>query len=40
VAFETLIGFSPTIVTDISAITTIHAGVGSVAIALTRGEVV
>lgn len=35
-AFETLIGFEPTIVTDISAITTIHAGIGSVAIAVTR----
>jgi hypothetical protein len=35
-AFEALIGFEATIVTDISAITTIHAGLGSVAIAVTR----
>jgi hypothetical protein len=35
-AFGALIGFEPTIVTDISAVTTIHAGIGSVAIALTR----
>ncbi len=34
--FEALLGFAPKIVTDISAITTIHAGIGSVAIALTR----
>lgn len=35
-SFEALIGFGPTIFTDISAITTIHAGIGSVAIAVTR----
>jgi fatty acid-binding protein DegV len=34
--FEELIGKSPAISTDISAITTIHAGIGAVAIALTR----
>lgn len=34
--FEALIGFPPIIMTDISAITTIHAGIGSVAISLIR----
>lgn len=34
--FEELIGFPPVIVTEISAITAIHAGIGSVAIAFTR----
>lgn len=34
--FEELIGKSPIISTEISAITTIHAGIGAVAIALTR----
>jgi len=34
--FESLIGFAPTIVTEISAVTTIHAGTGAVAIALIR----
>ena len=34
--FEKLTGISPIITTEISAITTIHAGIGAVAIALTR----
>jgi len=34
--FEEMIGKSPIIVTEISAITTIHAGIGAVAIAVTR----
>lgn len=36
VIFEELIGFPPIITTEISAITAIHAGIGSVAIAFTR----
>ena len=38
VQFEELIGFPPVITTEISAITAIHAGIGSVAIAFTRKE--
>lgn len=38
VLFEELIGFPPVITTEISAITAIHAGIGSVAIAFTREE--
>lgn len=34
--FEEMIGKSPVITTEISSITTIHAGIGAVAIALTR----
>lgn len=34
--FETIIGQPPEIVTEISAITAIHAGIGAVAIAITR----
>lgn len=34
--FEEMIGKSPAITTEISSITTIHAGIGAVAIALTR----
>lgn len=35
-AFESIIGKPPVIKTEISAITAIHAGIGAVAIAITR----
>lgn len=39
-AFETIIGHPPVIKTEISAITAIHAGIGAVAIAITREALV